>query len=58
MLNKEQWITLMRSVGLSDDDLHKWHSEFEKMSGEAHQEFLEILGIPPSDIKKIRAHSA
>ncbi|HOZ45768.1 MAG TPA: MerR family transcriptional regulator [Candidatus Hydrogenedentes bacterium] len=57
MLNKEQWIALLRATGLSDEDMYRWHQEFEKMSGEAHQEFLESLGIDAEEIKQIRAHS-
>ncbi len=57
MLNKEQWIALMRATGLSDDDMRRWHQEFEKMSGTAHEEFLVSLGIDAEEIAKIRAWS-
>ncbi|MCC6488552.1 MAG: MerR family transcriptional regulator [Candidatus Hydrogenedentes bacterium] len=57
MLNKNQWVALMRATGLSDDDMHKWHREFEKMSGEAHEEFLESLGVGAEEVKKIREWS-
>ncbi len=57
MLNKEQWIALMRSAGLSDTDMQRWHKEFEKMSGEAHEEFMASLGIDANEIKQIRAWS-
>ena len=57
MLNKEQWVALMRATGLTDDDMHTWHKEFEKMSGEAHEEFLTTLGVGAEEVKKIRAWS-
>ena len=57
MLNKEQWIALMRATGLSDQDMRRWHAEFEKMSGEAHEEFLQSLGVGADEIAKIRAWS-
>ena len=57
MLNKEQFTTLMRTTGLTDQDMHRWHQEFEKMSGTAHAEFLESLGISPEEIKTIRKWS-
>ncbi len=57
MLNKEQFVALMRKTGLSDDDMHRWHKEFEKMSGDAHEEFLTSLGIDAEEIKQIRAWS-
>ena len=57
MLNKEQFTDLMRKTGLTDQDMHRWHQEFEKMSGTAHAEFLESLGIGPDEIKTIRKWS-
>ncbi len=58
MLNKEQWVQLFRNVDMSDDDMHRWHKEFEKMSPEAHGEFLGILGIDAEETAKIREWSA
>jgi len=57
MLNKEQWVALMRATGLSDDDMRRWHKEFEKLSGEAHAEFLDSLGISAAEIAEIRGWS-
>jgi DNA-binding transcriptional MerR regulator len=57
MLNKEQFVALMRATGLTDDDMHRWHAEFEKMSGESHAEFLASLGCGADEIKKIREWS-
>ena len=57
MLNKERWVDIMRAAGLTDEDMHNWHIQFEKMEPEAHQEFLESLGIEASEIRKIREWS-
>jgi MerR family transcriptional regulator, thiopeptide resistance regulator len=57
MLNKEQFVALMRATGLNDDDMHRWHREFEKMSGVAHEDFLVSLGIDPKEIAEIRKWS-
>lgn len=54
MLNKEQWVALMQAAGLDDDGMHRWHREFEKMSGDAHEEFLVSLGIDAAEVKQIR----
>ena len=54
MLNKEQFVALMKATGLTEQDMHRWHQEFEKMSGPAHAEFLESLGIGRDEIQKIR----
>ncbi len=56
-LTKETWVELLRAAGLSDDDMHQWHVEFERNMPEAHQDFLESLGIEPKEIKKIRQQS-
>lgn len=57
MLNKERWVDIMRAAGLTDEDMHNWHIQFEKMEPEAHQEFLESLGIENPEIEKIRQWS-
>ena len=57
MITKERWVEIMRAAGLSDQDMHNWHIQFEKMEPEAHQEFLESLGIKSAEIKKIREWS-
>jgi DNA-binding transcriptional MerR regulator len=54
MIGKERWVEIMRAAGLNDEDMHSWHIQFEKMEPEAHQEFLESLGIRSDEIKKIR----
>jgi MerR family transcriptional regulator, thiopeptide resistance regulator len=57
MVNKERWVEIMRAAGLTEKDMHNWHVQFEKMEPEAHQEFLESLGIDPADTRKIREWS-
>jgi MerR family transcriptional regulator, thiopeptide resistance regulator len=57
MITKERWVEIMRAAGLKDEDMKNWHIQFEKMEPEAHQEFLESLGIKPAEIKKIREWS-
>lgn len=54
ILNKDNWNKLLHSIGLSEAEMHQWHREFERLSPEAHQGFLESLGIPPEDIARIR----
>jgi DNA-binding transcriptional MerR regulator len=57
MINKERWVEIMSAAGLSKQDRHNWHIQFEKMEPEAHQEFLESLGIQAAEISKIREWS-
>jgi MerR family transcriptional regulator, thiopeptide resistance regulator len=56
-MTKEQWVALLASTGLSEEGMGKWHVEFEKRSPEAHQDFLESLGIPQEEITLIRRSS-
>lgn len=56
-MNKEQWIALLASTGLTEEGMERWHMEFEKMSPDAHQDFLESLGIPPDEVTLIRQFS-
>lgn len=56
-MTKEQWIALLASTGLNEEGMKLWHAEFEKMSPDAHQDFLESLGIAPEEIASIRQFS-
>lgn len=57
IISKEQWVSLLRATGLSEEAMEKWHIEFEKMTPEAHQDFLEALGMPEEEISTIRSAS-
>lgn len=54
MLTKEQWISYLRKAGLNEEGMDRWHEEFEHSSPEAHQDFLESLGLPAQEIRLIR----
>lgn len=56
-MTKDKWIDLLRSMGLTDDEMMQWHAAFESQSPQAHQDFLESLGLPEPEIRRIRAHS-
>ena len=57
VMDKEKWVSLLRAAGLDDEAMGKWHAEFEKLSPLLHQEFLEGLGIPTTEIALIRTAS-
>ncbi len=57
MITKDKWVAIMRGAGFTEDDMHRWHSEFEKSAPHEHQEFLEFLHIPAEEIEKIREFS-
>lgn len=56
-LDKDRWVAILRGAGLDDAAMHKWHVEFERAAPEAHQEFLEALGISTAEIARIRRDS-
>ena len=56
-LDKEGWVAVLRATGLSDDDMFRWHVEFERLSPAAHQDFLESLGLGDDEIEGIRERS-
>jgi hypothetical protein len=58
MVTKQKWTAIMSAAGFTEDDMRRWHCEFEKSAPAEHQEFLEFLHIPPDEIQTIRAWSA
>jgi MerR family transcriptional regulator, thiopeptide resistance regulator len=57
VMTKEKWVSIMRSSGFTEEDMHRWHREFEKTAPEDHQEFLAYLKIPGEEITRIREWS-
>ncbi len=54
LIDKESWIEILRGSGLTDDDMEKWHIEFEKISPQGHHDFLVSLGFSDQKIREIR----
>ncbi|MGD9211713.1 MAG: hypothetical protein PVI90_13085 [Desulfobacteraceae bacterium] len=52
-----QWKEVFSEIGMSDNDMQKWHQCFEKKYPDGHQDFLEWLGLEKSRIEKIRKAS-
>lgn len=57
ILTKKAWVDVLRSTGLSEDDMRRWHVEFERRAPEAHQDFLESLGLGAAEIAEVRRWS-
>lgn len=57
-MTKEKWVMLLRAIGLADSQMMEWHAAFERQAPEAHQDFLESLGISAAEIGRIRQRSA
>ncbi len=57
VMDKESWIRLLEASGLDEEARDRWHAEFERLAPDAHQDFLESLGIPAKEVKLIRKFS-
>ena len=57
VVTKEVWVSLLQAAGLDQAGMQNWHIEFERMSPEAHQDFLESIGIDKNEINAIRKWS-
>lgn len=57
VMNKATWVSILQAAGLDEAGMRQWHIEFEKSSPEAHQDFLESIGIGHDEIEAIRAWS-
>jgi hypothetical protein len=56
-MDREKWVKLLRASGFTDEDLGRWHRDFERTDPAYHLRFLEFLGLPADEIAIIRAHS-
>ncbi len=56
-MTKEKWVAIMKSAGFSEQDMRRWHHEFERSDPQEHQQFLQYLHIPEKEIQSIREWS-
>ena len=56
-MTKDKWVTVMKAAGFNEEDMHRWHREFERSAPDDHQEFLQFLHIPEKEITSIREWS-
>ena len=54
VITKEIWVSILKAAGLDETGRKNWHIEFETTSPEAHQDFLESIGIEKDEITLIR----
>lgn len=54
LMTKAIWVGLLRAAGLNQAAMWKWHSEFERVAPESHQDFLESLRLSEREIARIR----
>jgi hypothetical protein len=51
----KEWVSMFEQIGLDETKMHQWHRTFESRHPEAHQGFLEWLGVDRPGIDRIRA---
>ena len=57
MITKDQFVALLNEAGITDVQKHKLHALFEARHPQAHEAFLQWLGLPADAIRTIRENS-
>lgn len=55
VMTKKRWVSLLKISGYSEDDMRKWHIQFECSAPESHERFLKFLQLSDKEIEKIRS---
>jgi hypothetical protein len=53
-VTKDQFVALLDGAGVTQEQKHRLHALFEQRHPDAHQGFLEYLGLPSEQIRSIR----
>jgi len=56
-MTKEKWVSILHAAGFKEEDMRRWHKQFERQAPDEHQQFLEYLQIPAEEIDGIRQWS-
>ena len=56
-ISKDQFVAVLDEAGITDAQKHRLHVAFEARHPEAHAAFLQWLGLPASEIRRIREAS-
>lgn len=55
---KSDWVALLREAGFSDEDMRRWHADFEAAAPKQHSAFLQSLGLSAAEVAAIRRMAA
>lgn len=55
LLTRDAMVAIFRAAGLDDDGMDRLHVHFERTDAEAHQRFLESLGLEADHIARVRS---
>ena len=56
-ITKDQFVAVLDAAGITEEQKHRLHAEFESRYPDAHQAFLEFLGLPADAVRSIRERS-
>jgi hypothetical protein len=48
------WVEMLRTAGMDQNAMNRWHAEFESRAPDGHNEFLLSLGIADDEVARIR----
>jgi len=54
-ISVKEWVALFEENGMDETRRQQWHKLFEARHPQAHQGFLEWLGLAPERIQEIRS---
>ena len=53
-MTKDNFVMVLKDIGLSEDQMEKFHAVLEERHPKAHQELLEWLNIPAAEVTRLR----
>ena len=53
-MDKGTWTSLLAASGFTEEDMERWHAEFERSDPDKHERFLRFLGIEDEEVRAIR----
>ena len=56
-ITKDQFVAVLNEAGITEEQKRKLHAAFEQRHPQAHQVFLEWLGLSGEAVRQIREHS-
>jgi len=54
VMTRRTWTDLLTASGFSEEDMVRWHVDFERLHPDKHLRFLRFLSIPEDQIRVIR----
>lgn len=56
-ITKDEFVAVLNEAGITDAQKQKLHAAFEQRHPDAHQSFLEYLGLSAEQVARIRTGS-